>query len=714
MSALADRARTSLNMAVGSPLNRFGCLTLGHQTHTTADPALIYSPGATVAAKLGGGILSPANGVTVVDHFRRRVIQPLIGLATDHPTSHQIVVVSAIGRLPGETAKLTDKLIYMWKEYANFINREQCDEEIALEILQLLARHRLSTATAVAAFGEIATVILFSQLLFEMADGEGPASDFRTVLPPIRADPEKAIAACGDIFKFVAAHCLLDQGIDVDRIEHFLRTQSANHIICDEAHWPVFIDGQGHLHAKPAALKAFGRVAGRHHIMLAPGFLGVDDDDIVVVGGRGASDASVHVFGGVADSIVIAKDTKALTTSDPDVYSCAMPLDKVTFSMVGTGTFNGAVVVSDTALPLMEHALKLGTRVLVTGWPPAGGTEIIYGSWDKEERVRTDTVSVLKVHPRDSAADYTDLLFKLTSRLAGEPGEPINIRHLAIGFCGFRLDFANEVFASAVQRLGEFGELANFNLVPGLGSVYVSFGVRGFDPEMLMDAMAEAEKQGVTFRRILVIGNEIVFIVDDGKEEKQAQRLLDEISKNYHDKPLKSRGVMDEYIPYTGVSVFSGLSIDGLSVGNHPIQGYAFYGDELSTKPGVFAKLTGRLNEKGIPLLMTVGGTRVNVLCFPVDTPADPGEILVGVANDYLDEGVHFRVDPLDSGNLELFNATGDFAMSKGKGLFALADILADHNIPVRALIVTTEEMTVVVHKEHAASMRAAFGIGQN
>jgi hypothetical protein len=321
----------------------------------------------------------------------------------------------------------------------------------------------------------------------------------------------------------------------------------------------------------------------------------------------------------------------------------------------------------------MEDRLRDGTRIFVTDWPPTGGTEIILGDWDREARVRTDAVSVMKVHPKDPAVDYTNLLSRLTSRLVvgpgglGEPGEPVNLKHLAIGFGGFRLDFKEDVFASAVQRLAGLEELADFNLVPGLGAVYVSSGVRGFDPKMLKDAIAEAEKQDVTFKRILVIGNEILFLVDKGKEEKKAHRLLDEISGRYHDKPLKPRAAMDEYIPYTGASVFSGRSIDGLSVGSYPVQGYALYGAELSTMPGVFAKLTGMLDEAGITLLMTVGGMGVNILCFPAGTPADPGKILVDLANHYLDEGVHFRVDPLDRGNLKLFSATGDFSGSKDR-----------------------------------------------
>ena len=208
--------------------------------------------------------------------------------------------------------------------------------------------------------------------------------------------------------------------------------------------------------------------------------------------------------------------------------------------------------------------------------------------------------------------------------------------------------------------------------------------------------------------------------------EKQYERELLKILKGICERSGTMNALVQQEPPtrYNGPSIFGGL--DSGPVGTEEpidahdsrplkiekpksVTGYVFFGPALEPTPGVAVKIIGRLTENGTPLALNLGGKMIELVCVEEKYP-DAGGVLVDIANEYLkQDGIDFGMAVLD-GRM-IFSAKGNFEGRMIGIALKLEQILDECHIPTDALLASSEEFTVVVSKEHEASMCAAFGI---
>ncbi|PIZ98529.1 hypothetical protein COX84_01935 [Candidatus Micrarchaeota archaeon CG_4_10_14_0_2_um_filter_49_7] len=677
-------------------------------------------PGARVVAKFGGSVISTNDPAVRIGTLFQGTICPMVDHGNRDSRFKCVAVYSAPGGFGGAEDKLTNRLIAardQWQAYNLSGVSEYAD--MAMQLNRLASEHDIILDSAVVGAGEMMAAIYAGCMLSDMAGNSC------VVMPPIKREPADSRKAYAAIVDFVVRNFMQGEEIDLDALKKFILESKG--FICDKPHWPLEVSG-GFLKDMDDRFSAFLKLMKSNQFIVVPGFIGMDREHVVRVSDRGGSDLTAIRLGMGVGFVLLVKDVGGVFTGPPKRYPNALVLHVIDFATAVVANLNGAQVIARPAIPALGQFLEKRKTLYVTDWPAdlstgLAGTKVVYGNWESiGKQVASVEVDVFKFR---AAVGSEKLLPILAAALHAGGKQPIIcLSNLNLGADTTRVDAPRRSIREINSRLRPlYDELEDVNcdVVPGLRALKIPFGANGFNASLLRSALDEAEESGCRIRRLFIVESEAVVLA-----EKQYERELLKILKGICERSGTMNALVQQEPPtrYNGPSIFGGL--DSGPVGTEEpidahdsrplkiekpksVTGYVFFGPALEPTPGVAVKIIGRLTENGTPLALNLGGKMIELVCVEEKYP-DAGGVLVDIANEYLkQDGIDFGMAVLD-GRM-IFSAKGNFEGRMIGIALKLAQISDECHIPTDALLASSEEFTVVVSKEHEASMCAAFGI---
>lgn len=193
-------------------------------------------------------------------------------------------------------------------------------------------------------------------------------------------------------------------------------------VLTDDRHEEATVDLEG---TKARLERALQPMLNRGEIPVLTGFLGANADGITTTLGRGGSDYSAALVGGLlsADEIWIWTDVDGILTADPRVVREARRIDRVSYREAAEMSYFGAQVVHPrTMRPARVRGIPI--RIRSTFEPESPGTVISDETQDLADGVKTVTairgLSLVTVDGRGMAGlpGVARRIFEVTERAA--------------------------------------------------------------------------------------------------------------------------------------------------------------------------------------------------------------------------------------------------------------------------------------------------------
>lgn len=292
----------------------------------------------------------------------------------------------------------------------------------------------------------------------------------------------------------------------------------------DTPGWPVITD-EDYLDATPLleecsrrARERLGPLLEMGVVPVVCGFIGLTTNGRVTLLGRGGSDTTATLLGGVlgADEVILIKDVDGIFTFDPKQVSAARPIERLTLTELSTLTNTGAKVVHEKSLRYVE-----GFRLRITSLAnaPDGGT-LIYPepSHGESAKVLKEEITLISLVGLDASKSAEAL-----GAIRESGGSP---EAYVFNTSSARVYVTGTISEKAIHLLVAAGTVKAFALRRGLRCIQVSG--KGLETEVgvIHRLVQPLSANGINIFGLAAIGDVIKIFVSD-QEAKRALELIE-------------------------------------------------------------------------------------------------------------------------------------------------------------------------------------------